>query len=87
MRDKNAPHSAAIKETEVHDEKKMTQSEDGVGEKEKERERERMEEKQSNERTVLSLANAFPSTSSLLQGNTKNLTLPSSAPPIPSPSR
>lgn len=64
MRDKNAPYSAAIKKTEVHGEKRTTRSEDTEVEEEKEEEGKRDRE---DERTVLSLANAFPSTSSLLR--------------------
>lgn len=62
MRDKNAPHSAAI---EVHTAKK----DNTIGGREGREEGEKKEKvaRQRDERTVLSPANAFPSTSSLLR--------------------
>lgn len=64
MRDKNVPHSAAIKETEVHTAKKDDTIGKGRGWR---RERKWRTGWKRDERTVLSPANALPSTSSLLR--------------------
>lgn len=79
-RQKNAPHSAAIKETDVHTATKGRTRSGKVRRSEKERERE--EKKETRERFYRPLMPFHPLP--LFCGrNTKNLTFPSSAPPVP----